>query len=510
MSDQPTSNQRIAKNTLMLYIRMLLSIAVTLYTSRVVLEVLGVEDYGIYGVVGGVVAMFAFLNSSMSGATSRFLMYEMGKDDAFRLRDTFSSALIIHIAIALLVFVLAETIGLWFLCNKLVIPEDRMVAAHWVYQCSVISAMLGFTQVPYNASIIANERMGVYAYIEILNVSLKLLIVYLLPVFELDKLKLYAVLVLAVSVIVMMTYRIYCMRNFPESHFRFVWKKDILRPMLSFTGWDFYGNMCVTARVQGTNFLINNFFGVVANAASSIATTVNGAVSGLASNIITAFRPRIVKSYSQQNWVEMQSMLDNAVKFSTLFLITLSIPILFETSFILQLWLGEVPAYVVPFVRLTLITNCFGVINSVITIGIHSTGNIKRLSVFTGTLYLLTLPVSFLFLKLGYDAQIVYVVTLFSSILILMIDLWILKKQVNNIQILTTLKNIAIPILIGVFSVFVLFFFFTRIDIGFKRLVLLTICDVLIMSLFTYTLGLNSNQRNYVNNYMLSKLHLKS
>lgn len=493
----------------MLYIRMLLSIAVTLYTSRVVLEVLGVEDYGIYGVVGSVVTMFAFLNSSMSGATSRFLMYEMGKGDVLRLRDTFSSALIIHISIALLVFVLAETVGLWFLCNKLVIPEGRMEAAHWVYQCSVISTMLGFTQVPYNASIIANERMGVYAYIEILNVSLKLLIVYLLPIFELDKLKLYAVLVLAVSVIVMMTYRIYCMRNFPESHFRFVWKKDILRPMLSFTGWDFYGNMCVTARVQGTNFLINNFFGVVANAASSIATTVNGAVSGLASNIITAFRPQIVKSYSQHNWVKMQSMLDNAVKFSTLFLITLSIPILFETSFILQLWLGEVPAYVEPFVRLTLITNCFGVINSAITIGIHSTGNIKRLSVFTGTLYLLTLPVSFLFLKFGYDALIVYVVTLFSSILILMIDLWIVKKQINNIQILTTLKNIAISILIGVFSVIVLFFIFKRVDVGFKRLILVTISDIVIMSLSTFVFALNSNQRTFVYKYFLNKLNLK-
>ena len=510
MSDQISNNKRIAKNTMMLYIRMLLSIVVSLYTSRVVLDVLGVEDYGIYGLVGGVVAMFSFLNASMAGATSRFLTFELGRGDEIRVRDTFSSALIIHIGIALVVFVLAETLGMWFLCNKLVIPEGRMVAAHWVYQCSIISTMLSITQVPYNASIIAHERMGVYAYIEILNVTLKLLIVYLLTIGHFDKLKMYAVLVLSVSVIVMMVYRIYCMRNFHESHFRFVWKREILKPMLSFTGWDFYGNMCVTARQQGMNFLINNFFSVVANASSSIATTVNGIVSSFASNIITAFRPRIIKSYSQQNWEEMQSMINNAIKFSSLFLIMLAIPILFETSFLIDLWLGQVPEYVVAFIRLILITNCVSMTNNVIIIGIHATGKIKRISFLTGTMYLLSIPVSFIFLKLGYAAESVYIISLMSSVFIVSLNLWILKKQVCGIRILPILRVIAISILIALFSGILIYFVYIGMEAGFRRLVVITLWCIVLISLFTYLFALDKNQRKYVTHFLLSKLYLKN
>ena len=509
MSDQISNNQRIAKNTMMLYIRMLLSMVVSLYTSRVVLEVLGVEDYGIYGVVGGVVAMFSFLNSSMAGATSRFLTFEIGRGDEQRLKDTFSSALIIHIGIALVVFILAETLGMWFLCNKLVIPEGRMVAAHWVYQCSIISTMLSITQVPYNASIIAHERMGVYAYIEILNVTLKLLIVYLLTIGHFDKLKMYAVLVLSVSVIVMMIYRIYCMRNFHESHFRFVWKREILKPMLSFTGWDFYGNMCVTVRQQGMNFLINNFFSVVANASSSIATTINGIVGGFASNIITAFHPRIIKSYSQQNWDEMQGMTNNAIKFSTLFLVMLSIPILFETSFVINLWLGQVPEYVVSFIRLILIANCVAMINSVIAIGIHATGEIKLISFLTGTLFLLAVPLSYLFLKFGCRAESVYVISLFSNISIVSLNLWILKRQVNEIRILPILHVIAVAILISLLTMVSISFICKGMEPGFLRLIAVTLCDIIVMLLFSYFIALNKNQRAFVNNYLLRKLHKK-
>ena len=246
MQDTTSNNKRIAKNTIMLYIRMFISMVVGLYTSRVVLATLGVEDYGIYGVVGGVVGMMGFLNASMSGATSRFLTFELGKGDKERLAKTFSSALIVHIAIAIIVFILAETVGLWFLCNKLNIPEGRMEAAHWVYQFSILATMLSITQVPYNATIIAHEKMDVYAYMEILNVTLKLLIVYLLTIGDFDKLKLYAVLTFAVSLIIMMIYRIYCLRHFKESRFHWVWDKTYLTPLLSFSGWSIYGDIAYT------------------------------------------------------------------------------------------------------------------------------------------------------------------------------------------------------------------------------------------------------------------------
>ena len=275
MQDTTSNNKRIAKNTIMLYIRMFISMVVGLYTSRVVLATLGVEDYGIYGVVGGVGAMMGFLNASMSGATSRFLTFELGRGDKDRLAKTFSSALIVHIAIAIIVFILAETVGLWFLCNKLNIPEGRMEAAHWVYQFSILATMLSITQVPYNATIIAHEKMDVYAYMEILNVTLKLLIVYLLTIGDFDKLKLYAVLTFAVSLIIMMIYRIYCLRHFKESRFHWVWDKTYLTPLLSFSGWNLYGNFGGIAGNQANNFVINSFFGVVMNAAASVAFTVS-------------------------------------------------------------------------------------------------------------------------------------------------------------------------------------------------------------------------------------------
>ena len=259
--EQPlNSNRRIAKNALMLYIRMFISMIVSLYTSRVVLNVLGVEDYGTYGIVGGVVGMLGFLNASMSGATSRFLTFELGRGNMKRLSDTFASALIAHIGIAIIVFVIAETIGLWFLLNKLVIPEGRMTAAHWVYQMSIVSAMIGITQVPYNATIMAHEKMDVY----------------LLTIGNFDKLILYGALVLMVSITIRMIYRIYCIRHFEESHFHWVWDKSIMKPLLGFSGWDLYGNMAFTIRMHGANFIINTFYGVALNAACSVAATVQG------------------------------------------------------------------------------------------------------------------------------------------------------------------------------------------------------------------------------------------
>ena len=263
MAESVVSNKRIAKNTIMLYIRMLLSVVVSLYTSRIVLEVLGVEDYGLYGLVGGVVAMFSFLNSTMAGATSRFLTFEMGRGDQERVKSTFSSALIIHIAIALLVLVLSETVGLWYLNNKLVIPENRMYAAHWVLQFSVLGMIVSFTQVPYNAAIIAHEKMDVYAYVELLNVFLKLCIVYLLSIGNFDKLILYAFLVLVVSILIAFIYRIYCIRHYEETKFTMHFDKKISKEIVSFSLYNLLGNMGTVVNTQGTAFVINKFFGLI-------------------------------------------------------------------------------------------------------------------------------------------------------------------------------------------------------------------------------------------------------
>lgn len=271
---------------------------VSLYTSRVILNTLGVEDYGIYNVVGGVVSMFAFFNSAMSSATQRFLSFEIGKGDFVQLRKTFNATQIIHIGIAVLILILAETVGLWFVKTYLVIPVERMDAAIWVYHFSVLSFMVSIIQVPYNATIIAHERMNVYAYVSIIEVSLKLLIVFMLTWITYDKLILYGILHFGVVFLVASLYRIYTRRNFEESKFEVVKDKDLYKSLISFSGWSLFGNIAVMLRGQGVNILLNMFFGPAVNAARGIAYQVQGALFGFVTNFQMAIKPQIIKSYA--------------------------------------------------------------------------------------------------------------------------------------------------------------------------------------------------------------------
>lgn len=488
MEREQSSNRRIAKNTLALYVRMFLTMVVGLYTSRVVLATLGVEDYGVYGVVGGITSMLGFLNASMSGATSRFLTFELGRGDKKRLENTFSSAMIVHMGIAAVVLVLAETVGLWFLCHKLVIPPERMTAAHWVYQLSILSSMLAITQVPYNATIIAHENMNVYAYVEILNSVLKLLIVYLLTIGDFDKLILYAVLMLAVSVTVMMTYRIYCVRHYSESHFHWVWDKTYLKPLLSFSGWDLYGNMSVTVRQQGINFLINMFFGVVFNAASSIATTVNGMVTGFAYNLIQAFRPAIIKEYAAGNIKEMEIMIGNAAKYTVLLFGCMLTPLIFELPFVMELWLGNVPEKAVDFCRLLLIASLFNLIINVIGIGIHATGNIKRISLVTGSLIFACVPFVYLLFEFNFNIDWAYIILINNTIMVLITDTIILKIQISEINISKIYKDVLQSILIVSLATIVVWFINMNLPQSFIRMIIEIIINLVVVATFLWFL----------------------
>ena len=500
------NNKRIAKNTLMLYIRMLLSIVVSLYTSRVVLEVLGVEDYGIYGVVGGVVAMFSFLNASMAGATSRFLTFEMGRGDKQRLQDTFSSAMIIHMGIALVVLILAETVGLWFLCNKLVIPVERMEAAHWVYQLSVLGMIVNVTQVPYNATIIAHEKMDVYAYLELLNVSLKLGIVYLLTIGKFDKLILYASLVLVVNIIIVGIYRYYCVKYYEESHFKLLYNKEILKGIVSFSVYNLLGNMGAVVNLQGTSFVINMFFGVVYNAASSIGTTISGVVTGFASNIMTAFRPQITKSYAQGDIKHFQYLLSWALKSILLVYSFIAVPVGLIISELLSIWLVEVPPCTDVFCQLLLISIFFETARYVVIMGIHATGNVKWVSLFAGVTFMLNPLLIYMLYNWGYPVAYAYVSVIFVNIFLLVVNLFILRYNVRYFSV----KNIVYSLLkVVVTVIFSLVFLYWTLQ--FK----LGICivDILwVVSLSCLLLGgmslftvLNKEQRNLVLKFVCKK-----
>ena len=497
--DITSTNQRIARNAVMLYIRMFLTMIVGLYTSRVVLNVLGVEDYGIYGVVGGIVAMMGFLNASMSGATSRFLTFELGRGDQKRLADTFSSALIVHMIIALIVLVVAETVGLWFLTHKLVIPAGRMPAAHWVFQLSILSTLFGITQVPYNATIIAHEKMDVYAYVEILNVTLKLLVVYLLTIGHFDKLILYAVLLCAVGLTTMLVYRIYCIRHFTESRFHWIWEKSILKPLLSFSVYDLYGNGCVTARQQGKNFLINIFFGVTYNAASSIATTVNGLILGLVWNVIQAFRPVIIKNFASNNLNEMQLNLNNALKYTLLLFGCIFVPLFLELPYLFQLWLVDVPELSVLFCRYSLVAGVIGIVNSIISISIHATGKIKALSFISGTLYLLTVPVVYLLFSSGFPIESAYQVSIICNVLLVAVNFMISKCLIRRLKIAKLLSSMLIALIVSLIASIPTFWTYSIMGPSIWRVIFISIVNILLVAILTYTMVFDRGLRSRIN-----------
>lgn len=432
MGNHTENTKRIAKNTLFLYVRKFLSMLVSLYTARVVLDTLGVEDYGISGVVGSVIGMMGFLNDSMSGATSRFLTYELGRGDMQRMKDTFATALIIHVCIALIVFLLAETIGLWFLENKLVIPEERMNAARIVYQVAVLSTMIGVCQVPYNACLVAHEKFDVYAYVDMLNVLLRLLIVYFLVIVNFDKLILWSFLGFAVSMLIITTYRFYCTKHFEESRFHFVLKREFIKPMLSFSGWDLYGNMSVMARTMGVSMLLNIFFGPVMNAAAGIATQVQSSIMGFSGNLVTALRPQLVKRYACKDFESMLGLLQNGIKMAFLLLSLFSIPLVCEANFVLQLWLGVVPNYTVIFCIYTLLFNFFANMSILLVCVIHATGNIKRPSFINGTLYLLVIPFSYVAYRLGCPPWFAFMFNVLSVIMGLLSNAWTIRLYIPS------------------------------------------------------------------------------
>lgn len=337
MSLEKPDHKKIAKNATLLTIRMVIVAIVGLYTSRVVLSTLGDIDFGIYGVVAGVVAMGSFLNTSMAGATSRFITYELGTNNQSKLQNVFSTSLLVHLIIALAVIILAETVGLWFLNNKMSFPQERMFAVNVLYQLTAASVLISFTQVPYGATIIAHERMSIYAYIEIIFVTLKLLVVLSLAWVDTDKLIYYGILMFLVNLINALLYRLYCIRNFKETKFRFCFNKELSHEMCKFFGLDLYGNMCVAISGQAQPILLNMFFGVLANTGASIAGTVNGILLGLIMTINQAFKPQIIKQYAAGNISEMNNVMLQSLKFTTLAYSVLIIPFMIAAPQIIHL-----------------------------------------------------------------------------------------------------------------------------------------------------------------------------
>ncbi len=421
-------------NSIALYFRMILSIVIGLYTSRIVLKVLGVDDYGVYNIVGGVVGLTSFINASMSSASSRFLTYELGSGDNERLKKTFSSSLTIHIGIAILVLIFCETIGIWLVNNKLVLPPDSIRAAHWFFQMSNFSTCLTIIQVPYNACLMAHEKLNVYAIIEILNSLLKLLIVYVLIILPFNKLELYASLLALVSVIIFYVYYLYGKRNFEECGFKISYDKNYLKPMLSYSGWDLFGNLSVTAKQQGGSVVLNLFYGVVANASAGIANIINGTILGFSQVVMTAFRPQIIKYYASGSIDRFNQLLHLAFKVVLIFYALISIPAYICMDNLLAIWLEDTPEYSSLFCRILLVSGFFNLFSVVFITGLHATGKIKSMSILSLLCNFMTLIVSYIGYKLGASIGWLYYCFCIFNAVIAVGCLYILKRQVNQLN----------------------------------------------------------------------------
>jgi O-antigen/teichoic acid export membrane protein len=473
---------------------------VSLYTSRVILNTLGVEDFGIYNVVGGVVSMFAFFNSAMSSATQRFLSYEIGKGDFVQLRKTFNATQVIHIGIAFFIFILAETIGLWFVKNYLVIPAERMDAAIWVYHFSVLSFMVSIIQVPYNATIIAHERMNVYAYVSILEVSFKLLIVFLLVGISFDKLKLYGILYFVVVLIIAAIYRIYTRRNFEESKFEVVKDRQLYKILISYSGWNLFGASANVAQVQGVNILLNIFFGPVANAAQGIANQVRSAVNNFVSNFQLAVSPQIVKSYASGEKDYLNSLIFGTAKFSFYLLSLIALPIILEVDQILKLWLKTVPEYTYSFTILSLGLILLWPMSDPLMKAIQATGKIKKYQIITGTLRFLIFPITYLFYKFGFAAETTYIIGIIIEFLVLNVRLFIAGKLID-FPVINYIKEIIIKnILIVLIFISLPLFIRNTMDENLIRLIFVVFISLIWNALVIFSIGLNKNERYLILN----------
>lgn len=431
MSDNQSSNKRIAKNTVTLSIRMIFLMLISLYTSRVILAALGISDYGIYNVVGGFVAMFGLISNSLSSSVSRFLTFELGTGDKVKLKKTFCSAVTIQITMALGILLLLEIIGVWYLNNRMTIDPERLQAANWVFQFSALVFCINIISVPYNASIIAHEKMSAFAYISILEAILKLGVCYLIQISRFDRLITYSFLLMLVAIMLRLIYGIYCKRHFEECTYRFYFDKVLFKKMFAFSGWNMIGATAGLLRTQGVNLLLNAFFGTFVNAARGVSLQVCSVVTNFAQNFIAAVNPQITKRYASGEFESCFELVISSSRFAIFLIYLLSLPILLETPTILGLWLVEVPEFSVIFIRLIFIYSMTeSVSNTLITLML-ATGNIRNYQIIVGGCQLLNLPFAYILLKIGMPPYITYYVSICIAFVCMFLRLVMLNRMVG-------------------------------------------------------------------------------
>lgn len=491
------TNNRIAKNTLLLYFRMLLIMGGNLYTSRVVLEALGVSDFGLYSVIGGFVAMFSVVSGSLTASISRYITFELGKGDEKSVQKVFSTSVFIQFIISMIIVLLAETVGLWFLNTRMTIPTDRMIAANIVFQMSIITFVINLVSVPYNALIVAHERMSAFAYIGVFQAFVTLTIAKVIAYSNIDRLVLYGVLLTLLAIIIRLMYGAYCKRNFLDS--KLIWCVDIkqIKEIFSFAGWNFIGSTSGILRDQGVNILLNVFYGPIVNAARGIAVQVSGAIASFSSNFMMALNPQITKNYAAGDTERMQLLVFRGARFSFYLLLLLALPVLVETQTILSVWLTQVPEYTVIFVRLVLIQVLVDSLSNTLITVMLATGNIKKYQLVVGGCTLLNFPIAYVLLKVGFPPQSTLIIAIFLCVVSLYLRLKILNDmlsfpiykyicEVVGKVIFVVIVALPLPLLISILM-----------EPSFVRLLISIIVTIISTSIVVVFLGCSKQERDY-------------
>ena len=494
------NSKRIAKNTLLLYIRLIFTMAVGLFTSRVILATLGVEDYGVYNVVAGFVMMFSFFTSSLGAAISRFLTYELGKGESDKLQRIFSTSVNVQLLLSVAILALAEAIGIWFVNTKLNIPADRLYAANWAFQCAILSFIFNLISVPYNAAIIAHERMSAFAYISILEVSLKLLIVYVLYISPIDKLITYSILFAAVGLAIRLVYGGYCRKHFVECRYQAVIDKPMLKEITGFAGWNLLGSGAYLFNTQGVNIVMNLFFGVTVNAARGIATQVEGVVRQFVTNFTTALNPQITKSYAAGNMEYMYTLVCRGAKYSYFLMLVFVVPFMFEADIILRLWLDNVPEHTSIFLRLTMIGTLCDILGNSTANACWATGKVKKYYLWIGTIGSLVFFISYALFALGFPAYTSYVVFIVIYIILIFVIPYIIKGLIDFPMAMfykeTLLRILPVTICTFMFASLA----YSNLEESIGRMLLTVLLSTIALGISTFLFGLEQSEKQIVIN----------
>ncbi len=493
-----TNNKRIAKNVLILYIRMFFIMCITLYTSRVVLNALGIEDYGLYTAVGGFVALFGVISGSLSTAISRFITFELGKGNYIKLKLIFSSSVLIQFLIALLIIVLVETVGVWFLNERMTVPEGQLTAANWVLQFSVITFAVNLISVPYTAVIIAHEKMSAFAYISIFDAVGKLLIAYLISVSPTNRLITYSILLCCLAIITRLIYNIYCQKHFEECKFVLKFDKSITKEIFSFAGWNFIGSCSGLLRDQGINILLNLFCGPAVNAGRGIAMQVSSAINTFTGSFTSALNPQITKQFAKNNYEEWSRLVYRGAKFSCFLLLIPSVPLFFESQTILSLWLSIVPPYTSIFVRLIIVYVFVETISCTLVTLMLATGNIRNYQILVGGCQMLNFPVAYCLLKLEFEPEFTIVGSIVIACICMALRLFMLHRMVR-LNIAAFLSQVLVQIIIvALASTIVPIILIEEMSEGINRVCIVIFTSVIWTASMSFFLGCSSGERKII------------